>query len=123
MCNGQSFNKNVYPKLALAYPSGTLPDLRSEFIRGWDNGRGVDVGRVLLSSQAAMLESHNHMLPISDPDLWSGAVYGYAIKQPSLRVEDIQGSHVSTSRELTSEFGGNETRPRNTAFNYIVKAA
>ncbi|WP_438360524.1 hypothetical protein [Leminorella grimontii] len=30
--------------MAQGYPSGVLPDLRGEFIRGWDDGRGVDVG-------------------------------------------------------------------------------
>lgn len=49
--NGQRFDKTHYPKLALKYPSGQLPDMRGEFIRGWDNGRGVDVRRTLLSAQ------------------------------------------------------------------------
>ncbi|WP_241016882.1 phage tail protein [Providencia stuartii] len=38
VCNGQTFNKTTYPLLALAYPSGKLPDLRGEFIRGLDAG-------------------------------------------------------------------------------------
>ncbi len=50
-CNGSSFNLTSYPALAAVFPSGVLPDLRGEFIRGWDDGRGVDTGRVLLSSQ------------------------------------------------------------------------
>ncbi|WP_459623715.1 phage tail-collar fiber domain-containing protein, partial [Dickeya oryzae] len=50
-CNGQAFDKNLYPKLAQVYPSGLLPDLRGEFIRGWDDGRGVDSNRSLLSLQ------------------------------------------------------------------------
>lgn len=49
--NGQRFDKTHYPKLALKYPSGQLPDMRGEFIRGWDNGRGIDVRRTLLSAQ------------------------------------------------------------------------
>ena len=49
--NGQRFDKSRYPKLALKYPSGTLPDMRGEFIRGLDNGRGVDGNRALLSDQ------------------------------------------------------------------------
>ena len=49
--NGQRFDTRRYPKLAQKYPSGQLPDLRGEFIRGWDNGRGVDAGRALLSWQ------------------------------------------------------------------------
>ncbi|HID8321593.1 TPA: phage tail protein, partial [Proteus mirabilis] len=51
ICNGQTFNKSTYPKLAVAYPSGKLPDLRGEFIRGLDSGRGIDAGRSVLSVQ------------------------------------------------------------------------
>ena len=49
--NGQRFDTRRYPKLAQIYPSGQLPDMRGEFIRGWDNGRGVDGNRALLSDQ------------------------------------------------------------------------
>ncbi|MFQ1853774.1 phage tail protein [Aeromonas veronii] len=52
-CAGQGFNKTTYPFAAQLYPSGVMPELRAEFIRGWDNGRGVDPGRQLLSYQAA----------------------------------------------------------------------
>ncbi|WP_249542879.1 tail fiber protein, partial [Escherichia coli] len=51
-CNGASFSAAQYPKLALVYPSLLLPDLRGEFIRGWDDGRSVDNGRALLSAQS-----------------------------------------------------------------------
>ncbi|WP_063115516.1 phage tail protein, partial [Escherichia coli] len=46
-CNGAAFTDSQYPRLALAYPSLRLPDLRGEFIRGWDDGRGVDSGRTI----------------------------------------------------------------------------
>ncbi|MDN0646565.1 tail fiber protein, partial [Escherichia coli] len=39
-CNGAPFSAEEYPKLAKAYPKLKLPDLRGEFIRGWDDGRG-----------------------------------------------------------------------------------
>lgn len=61
--NGQRFDKSRYPKLALKYPSGTLPDMRGEFIRGLDNGRNVDVGRGLLTNQADSLQDHVHFIP------------------------------------------------------------
>ncbi|STJ14859.1 minor pilin subunit [Escherichia coli] len=52
--NGQSFSCSRYPQLARAYPGCKLPDLRGVFIRGWDNGRGLDGdrNRHLLSYQA-----------------------------------------------------------------------
>lgn len=60
-CNGQSLNKNTYTNLfnVIGYRYGgsgdlfKIPDLRGEFIRGWDNGRGVDVDRSLGSNQMA----------------------------------------------------------------------
>ncbi|HCJ6358258.1 TPA: tail fiber protein, partial [Escherichia coli] len=50
-CNGAAFSAEEYPELAKAYPTNILPDLRGEFIRGWDDGRGVDSSRTLLSWQ------------------------------------------------------------------------
>ncbi|HIB0269437.1 TPA: phage tail protein, partial [Escherichia coli] len=52
-CDGRAFTKEQYPVLARAYPTLRLPDLRGEFIRGWDDGRGVDTRRSLLSGQTA----------------------------------------------------------------------
>ena len=49
-CNGQS--TSGYTALA-AIVGANVPDLRGEFVRGWDNGRGVDTGRSILSSQEA----------------------------------------------------------------------
>ncbi|WP_052124503.1 tail fiber protein [Gallibacterium anatis] len=63
---GQAFDKVRYPILAQRYPSGRLPDLRGEFIRGWDNGRGADSGRTLLSSQDDAFQDHYHALPTSN---------------------------------------------------------
>ncbi|HFZ9042816.1 TPA: tail fiber protein, partial [Escherichia coli] len=52
-CNGAAFTRTKYPKLAVAYPDLRLPDLRGEFIRGWDDLRMIDRGRLLLSTQEA----------------------------------------------------------------------
>ena len=61
--NGATFDKRRYPRLAQLYPSGVLPDLRGEFIRGWDANRGVDRSRGLLSTQADAFQDHVHYLP------------------------------------------------------------
>ncbi len=65
-CNGAAFSAEEYPELAKAYPTNKLPDLRGEFIRGWDDGRGIDAGRVLLSIQTGMLEKHRHIVVAND---------------------------------------------------------
>ncbi|WP_445496696.1 phage tail protein [Photorhabdus sp. SF281] len=107
ICSGQAFEKSKYPQLAVAYPSGVLPDLRGEFIRGWAGARDVDSGRVILSLQADELKAHSHSYQTID--------------------EPGQGRAGGTGGKMyqknTGSTGGNETRPRNIAFNYIVRAA
>ncbi|PHM67682.1 tail protein [Xenorhabdus stockiae] len=131
ICNGETFDKGKYPKLALAYPSGVLPDLRGEFIRGWDNSRGVDNGRTLMSWQDSDNKSHVH------DDLGAhGGEAGGIEGQTSLfcksyfggkgqySVRPDSGWKPGFSNGLTSlPSGGDESRPRNIAFNYIVRAA
>ncbi|HHY7480706.1 TPA: phage tail protein, partial [Escherichia coli] len=56
-CNGAAFSSEMYPRLAKAYPTNKLPDLRGEFIRGWDDGRGIDAGREILSFQEGTIVS------------------------------------------------------------------
>lgn len=115
---GQSFSATTYPKLALAYPGLVLPDLRGEFIRGWDNLRGVDNNRGLLGIQGDALKSHNHFFDrhwgASGPDT-TGGMYPVGA--------DAQGQLINSNTISTNSFGDNETRPRNIAFNYIVRAA
>ncbi|HFU7935712.1 TPA: phage tail protein, partial [Escherichia coli] len=62
-CNGAAFSAEEYPELAKVYPTNKLPDLRGEFIRGWDDGRGVDSARTILSQQGYATEDHAHGLP------------------------------------------------------------
>ena len=50
-CNGSSFSNGTYPKLYQALGGNKVPDLRGQFVRGWDHGAGVDSGRVLGSAQ------------------------------------------------------------------------
>ncbi|WP_228351033.1 phage tail protein, partial [Limnobaculum allomyrinae] len=50
--NGATFSATTYPKLALVFPGLSLTEARGEFLRLWDEGRGVDSGRALLSSQS-----------------------------------------------------------------------
>ncbi|EEY9552863.1 phage tail protein [Escherichia coli] len=122
-CNGAAFDKVKYPRLATAYPSGKLPDLRGEFIRGWDDGRGIDTERALLSIQSdevrklalkywgpASNSSPSKTFALSDSA--GGGLYTDGISQAS--------GGIINAFQLP---GGNETRPRNVAFNYIVRAA
>ncbi|MBW5814493.1 phage tail protein [Yersinia kristensenii] len=107
-CNGASFNKTQYPKLALAYPSGVLPDLRGEFIRGFDDGRGVRPNQALLGWQGSEIQSHNHSITNFEIRGTTGG--------------PTNAWFPSANGISTNNSGGDETRPRNVAFNYIVRA-
>lgn len=133
--NGQAFSKTLYPELAKKYPSGRLPDLRGEFIRGWDNGRDVDSGRELLSLQNDEIKSHQHDVDIMIPKTTqislntgnnnslvgfnSSASYGNFYNTSS---GGTVGTHIRTVSPI-SKSGGGETRPRNIAYQYICLTA
>ncbi len=132
-CNGAAFSSEMYPKLAKAYPANKLPDLRGEFIRGWDDGRGIDAARALLSIQNGMLEKHRHIVVANDgydtKDEWELAtIFKKTYTQGrGLDATNTGGSLTPSptlhSRGSIGNTGGSETRPRNIAFNYIVRAA
>ena len=136
--NGQRFDTRRYPKLAQKYPSGLLPDLRGEFIRGWDNGRGVDEGRQVLSWQRDSLKSHTHNVSLGvydyekaynrvatsdisyhrDSNGWgTNGVDGLAVKM------NTDYTKRETGTGLINAFGDKETLPRNIAYHYICLAA
>lgn len=133
-CNGATFDKAKYPKLATAYTSGTLPDLRGEFLRGWDDGRGVDSGRALLAWQKGTLvggrDDNDDGIDISYMSNGSTIDYG-GDKIPSGNYVDTYlwyaglGTVTNAARRQTTlrDSFFNVTRPRNVAFNYIVRAA
>ncbi len=132
-CNGAAFSAEEYPELAKAYPTNKLPDLRGEFIRGWDDGRGIDAGRALLSLQAGMLKKHRHIVVANDgydtKDEWELAtIFKKTYTQGrGLDATNTGGSLIPSptlhSRGSIGNTGGSETRPRNIAFNFIVRAA
>lgn len=106
---GQAINATTYPILASLYGSN-LPDMRGVFIRGWDNGRGLDSGRSLLSYQEDELKSHSHGLLRAQNS-------GVGSLTDRVTTADGDGGLASA----VGNTGGSETRPKNIAFNYIVK--
>jgi hypothetical protein len=115
-CVGQGFNTSLYPQLAAAYPSGSLPDLRGLFIRGLDAYRGVDPGRnTLLSLQYS--QAPRSAMSGYGTDNWNtyAAGTGYFIRTGT----DNEGRY----QILAETEAQRETRPINMAFNYIVRLA
>lgn len=110
LCDGSTFNATEYPDLYTFLGSNTLPDLRGYFLRGL-GGVDPDIGRTLGSIQEDDLKSHNHIYLKTQDQLEAG-ILGYA-------QDNNDGNLVSTN---TSSTGGLETRPKNIAVNYIIKA-
>lgn len=118
-CDGSAVSRTTYSTLyglvGTLYGSGdgsttfNLPDLRGEFIRGWDAGRGVDSGRTFGSSQTDALKSHNHTVSWTIAEGGSGT---------GSRVQDYNAAYFNNT---TSSTGGTETRPRNIAMLYCIK--
>lgn len=117
--NGAAISRTVYAALFAAigttYGAGdgsttfTLPDLRGEFLRGFDDGRGVDSGRGFGSAQAHQFQTHAHSSGAvsSVYPVFQGESGAYAL--PTNTGNPISGTH------------GTETRPRNVAMLACIK--
>lgn len=118
-CNGAAVSRSTYAALYAALGGASspwgqgdgintfnVPDLRGEFIRGWDDGRGVDSGRSFGSFQADEFKSHTHPYDASR----GGSDYGGA-----------NPASGSPSSGTTGATGGSETRPRNVALLACIK--
>ncbi|PBU50368.1 phage tail protein [Escherichia coli] len=128
-CNGAAFSAEEYPELAKVYPTNKLPDLRGEFIRGWDDGRSVDNGRALLSAQSDAQQlvtgsTGGRFLKIAGGSSESGAL---SVSNTGALSSGVVGTNSDT---FSISFDNSrvartaaENRPRNIAFNYIVRAA
>lgn len=120
--NGQAISKNTYSALYAiiggfygeTLTTFNLPDLRGEFIRVWDNGRGVDPGRTVGSSQTDMFKSHTHRLLDNNNATFNG-------DRPNAFDSAAAINQSSPSYVDTQATGGTETRPRNIALQAIIK--
>ena len=133
-CNGAPFSAEEYPELAKVYPTNELPDLRGEFIRGWDDGRGVDSGRAILSAQGDAIRNITGEM---DYTLSSLATSNGALYNKDTGQRYVQRATVSSNPTVEDKWKdriiaidasrivptASENRPRNIAFNYIVRAA
>ena len=104
----------------------TLPDLRGEFVRGLDEGRGVDAGRALGSAQGDANKSHSHSVTDPGHTHTSGFVLGSG--NPRMGTSDAGGPFPMATTTGSSQTGitiamsgGAEARPRNVALLYCIK--
>ena len=118
--NGAAISRTTYADLFTAigttYGAGdgsstfNVPDLRGEFMRSWDDARGIDASRVFGSAQADEFKSHRHETFLR----WDGAG---GISQTGINGASI----TSGATKPTNYTGGTETRPRNIAFLACIK--
>jgi microcystin-dependent protein len=130
VCDGASYLRTTYAALfaiigtTFGSADGThfnVPDMRGEFARGFDNGRGVDPSRTFGTTQADQMQGHVHapadgtsFLTIH-PGSANGTTGGgnYAL-------DTATGVPISDGTNGTPRTGL-ETRPTNVAMNFIIK--
>lgn len=119
--SGQTITATQYPRLFALYGS-KLPDLRGEFIRGWDNARGIDVNRVLLSAQGA---SGLRQFTGNNDVQYNGLGITEMTNAEAIVDYDSGWAVARNAGQTTNSSGANinYVRPRNIAFNYIVRGA
>jgi microcystin-dependent protein len=120
-CDGSSVSRttylNLYSAIGDTFGSGdgsttfNLPDLRGEFVRGWDHDRGVDTDRAFGSWQEDMFKAHTHGLKAQNRTIDGDSAEG----------DGSVSTSFSASSGYISETGGTETRPRNIALMYCIK--
>ena len=135
IANGSGTTQSITADFSALYAIvGTnLPDLRGEFVRGWDDSRGVDSGRTIRSSQDDAWKNHQHIFGGDDsvgadmsPIVWphAGSAYNYNRDADSNAGNDGRGyvtSNNTTGANNTTTYGDTETRPRNIALLACIK--
>jgi microcystin-dependent protein len=152
-CDGSAVSRTTYADLfaiiGTTWGEGNgsstfnVPDLRGEFVRGWDDGRGVDSGRSFASAQGDQNKQHNHSVTdpghnhsINDPghihqvqysnsDSGDGVIEesgtGLSGQEPTLSATTgITINNASTGISIQNS-GGSEVRVRNIAMMYVIK--
>ena len=148
-CNGANVSRSTYATLFAAigttWGTGdgsstfTLPNCAGEFIRGWDNGRGVDSGRTFASAQSDQNKAHTHTTNSTSKTLtgyFPNGPHGslnqhtsgiFTESSSSFNEDTDQGSNGrrttidATHTHGTDSNGGTEVRVRNIAMMYIIK--
>jgi len=130
-CGGTVISRTTYSGLfsvvGTVYGAGDgsttfkLPDLRGEFVRGFDASRGVDTGRVFGSAQDDEIESHEHR--VFKANVTGTSDIGVNNDYLGYRYNDFGTTLVADSGRSGPMYsgGGTETRPRNIALLYCIK--
>ena len=124
-CNGAAVSRTSFPhlfsKVHTMFGAGdekttfNIPDLRGEFVRGWDNGRGVDTDREFGSAQGEEIGPHDHKLSQLQYNNRNG-------NGGSNQNAEYNANGTTIMTISTDENSGIENRPRNIALLFCIKA-
>ena len=137
-CNGALLSRTTYASLfaviGTTYGAGdgsttfALPDLRGEFVRGADDGRGVDAGRVFGSAQSDAVQAWTATVTLQRGQVNSTEIYSGAISMGATSGSTTGPGGAWAASVMTIGPGVNstartaaESRPRNVAMHYIIK--
>ncbi|EAW6583369.1 hypothetical protein FGH87_06420 [Salmonella enterica] len=123
--NDATFSAATYPKLAKVIPSLKLTESRGEFIRTWDDGRGVDAGRSLLSAQSFAMQNITGTLIDAKFNMNQGATGAFTLTTGGPADGAASGIGFASRVNFNAANVVNtaaETRSRNIAFNFLVRA-
>lgn len=134
--NGAAISRTAYADLFAAigttfgagdgFNTFNLPDLRGEFVRGWDDARGIDATRAFGSAQGDDIKAHAHPMfaNVANDSALSGATS--VAKQTTSSPGESEyrmstGGSTPATLGLTGDAGGTESRPRNIALLACIK--
>tara|TARA_R100000664_G_scaffold33366_1_gene50298 strand:+ start:7629 stop:8723 length:1095 start_codon:yes stop_codon:yes gene_type:complete len=142
IANGSGTTQSITADFSALYAvvGANLPDLRGEFVRGWDDGKGTDSGRSIRSTQTDQNKQHNHSATsssaVTDPghthtwsrqDSQNDANYRPWPASNNDVAENVvntgsntTGISVATTTTIANE-GGTDARPRNVALLACIK--
>ncbi|EFN4149843.1 prophage tail fiber N-terminal domain-containing protein [Escherichia coli] len=121
LMQGQTFDKSAYPKLAVAYPSGVIPDMR-----GWTIKGKPASGRAVLSQEQDGIKSHTHSASASSTDLGTKTTssFDYGTKSTNntgAHTHSVSGTAASAgahTHSMTFVSGGSSGAPGSGAPDY-----
>jgi microcystin-dependent protein len=130
VCNGAAVDRTVhaalFARIGTTYGAGdgvttfNLPDLRGQFVRGWDAGRGVDIGREFGTSQDDAFQGHHHQFKYDDNRL-TGSGSGGMVNGTVDTVSNVNVLAPITDGTHGAPRTASETRPRNVALLPCIK--